>query len=98
MSAITREDVEYVARLARLALSDEEKALFAGQLADILSSVNKLNELNTEGVQPTAHAVSIKNVMRPDKSRPAWPKDAILANAPAKQDGFFRVPRIMEEE
>lgn len=98
MSAITREDVEHVARLARLALTNEEKTLFAEQLADILTNFEKLNELDTTGVPPTAHAVPLKNVLRPDKSRPAWPKDDILANAPAKQGGFFRVPRILEEE
>ena len=98
MSGITRQDVEYVARLARLALSDEEKELFVDQLNSILAHAAKLQELDTTNVAPTAHAVPLQNVLRADVSRPSWPKESILANAPAPQEGFFRVPRIMEEE
>ncbi len=98
MNGITRQDVEHVARLARLALTEEEKTLFAGQLNDILAHAVKLGELDTADIPPTSHAVPLQNVLRPDISRPSYAKESMLANAPSTQAGFFRVPRIMEEE
>lgn len=97
MAAIDRREVEHVADLARLALSDEELDLFQEQLGSILEYAEALNELDTEGVEPTAHAVPRTNVLRDDHVRPSLPKEAVLANAPETQDGCFRVPRIMEE-
>lgn len=97
MATIERKVVEQVADMARLALSDEEIELFRVQLGSILEYAEAVNELDTEGVEPTAHAISVKNVLRDDTIRPSLPKEAVLANAPEAQEGYFRVPRIMEE-
>lgn len=97
MATIDREVVERVAHMARLALTEEEIALFQAQLGSILEYAQAVNELDTEGVEPTAHAVAVTNVLRDDAVRPSLPKEAVLANAPDAQDGCFRVPRIMEE-
>ncbi len=94
---ITREDVEHVALLARLELSEAETEKFTRQLNDILQAVDKLKKLDTTNVEPTAHAAPMKNVFRADRARPSWPQEAILANAPDPVDGFFRVPKIMED-
>ena len=93
---ITVRDVEHVALLARLELSDWEKELFAGQLGAILRYIEKLNELDTDGVEPTSHVLPISNVMRDDEPRPSWPLDKVLENAPDKEDGQFRVPAVLE--
>ena len=90
-------DVEHVARLARLALSDEELERMRHQLDRILGYIEKLNELDTEGVEPTSHAIRMVNVMRDDEVRPSLPPDAMLANAPDPAGEFFRVPRIIED-
>ncbi len=95
---ITPKDVEHVAHLARLELTDADREKFTRQLNDILQAVDKLRALDTSDVEPTAFAVPLKNVFRPDAVRPSWPREKILQNAPDPQDGFFRVPRIMEEE
>ncbi|MBO2522159.1 MAG: Asp-tRNA(Asn)/Glu-tRNA(Gln) amidotransferase subunit GatC [Clostridia bacterium] len=97
MAAIEREDVERVARLARLALTEEEKALFQEQLGAILEHVRALQEVDTEGVEPTPYAVQLTNVLRPDRARPSMPREQALANAPQEMDGYFFVPRILEE-
>lgn len=97
MATIERETVRQVAEMARLALSEEEIELFREQLGSILEYAEVLNELDTEGVEPTAHAAHVKNVLRDDQVRPSLPKEAVLANAPEAQEGYFRVPRIMEE-
>src|SRR5690606_40722324 len=75
MAAIEREDVERVARLARLALTEEEKALFQEQLGAILEHVRALQEVDTEGVEPTPYAVQLTNVLRPDRARPSMPRE-----------------------
>jgi aspartyl-tRNA(Asn)/glutamyl-tRNA(Gln) amidotransferase subunit C len=90
-------DVDHVARLARLQLHEAEKALMREQLAKILSYIDALNALDTEGVEPTTHAVPVVNVMREDETRPCFPPDEMLANAPDRVDAFFRVPRIIED-
>jgi aspartyl-tRNA(Asn)/glutamyl-tRNA(Gln) amidotransferase subunit C len=90
--AISDDDVLHVARLARLTLTDDEVARAAEQLSAILGHVDALRELDLTGVPPTAHALQMENVMRPDRSRPSWPRDEVLADAPAVQDGMFRVP------
>jgi aspartyl-tRNA(Asn)/glutamyl-tRNA(Gln) amidotransferase subunit C len=95
---ITLEEVEHVARLARLALSDAEKERMRGELDRILTYIDKLRALDTEGVEPTAHAVPLANVMREDTPRPSLPQADMLANAPERRGEFFRVPRIIEEE
>ena len=90
--AISDEDVLHVARLARLTLSGDEVARTAEQLSAILGHVDALRELDLTGVPPTAHALQMENVTRPDEPRPSWPRDEVLAGAPAVQDGMFRVP------
>jgi aspartyl-tRNA(Asn)/glutamyl-tRNA(Gln) amidotransferase subunit C len=94
---ISREEVEYVARLARLALSDEEKERMRRELDAILAYIDKLRTLDITGVEPTSHAVPLTNVMRDDDPRPSFPLDEMLANAPDPTGGYFRVPRIIED-
>jgi len=91
---ITIKDVEHVAKLARLALSEEEKEKFAPQLNSILEYVNALNEVDTTGVEPMAHSIKISNVMRDDEVKQDFSRDEMLKNAPEEEDGFFRVPKI----
>lgn len=93
---ITLEQVEYVARLSRLALNDEEKEVFGEQLDSILKYVEKLNELDTSNVEPTFHVLSIKNVFREDEVKQSIPLEDALANAPDRVEDFFKVPRIVE--
>jgi len=94
---ITLAEVEHVARLARLALDDDEKERMRSQLDAILGYVEQLRRVNTDGVEPTAHVLPLVNVLRDDEVRPSYPVEAMLANAPDAQDGQFRVPRILEE-
>jgi aspartyl-tRNA(Asn)/glutamyl-tRNA(Gln) amidotransferase subunit C len=95
---LSRQEVAHLARLARLAVTDEELDLFAGQLDVILRAVARVREVTGEDVPPTTHAVPMTNVMRPDVVRPSLPRDVVLAAAPAAEDGRFRVPRILGEE
>jgi aspartyl-tRNA(Asn)/glutamyl-tRNA(Gln) amidotransferase subunit C len=94
---ISRQDVEHVARLARLALSDAEIERMREQLSGILAYIDKLRALDTAGVEPTSHAVPLVNVMREDENRPCLPQDEALANAPERSGQYFRVPRIIED-
>ncbi len=94
---IRREDVEHVARLARLHLSDDEKERMRVQLDAILAYIDKLTALDIEGVEPTSHAVPLVNVMRDDEPAPSMPQHDALANAPDRSGEFFRVPRIIED-
>lgn len=94
--SITRQDIEHVATLARLVLSDEEKQLFTSQMGAILSYVETLNELSTDGIQPTAHAVPMANAFRPDQVSASIGHDRALANAPDKNETYFRVPPVIE--
>ncbi len=94
---ISLKDVEHVARLARLELSDADKERMRRELDSILSYIDKLRALDTEGVEPTSHAIPMTNVMRDDTPRPSLPQDVMLANAPERSGEFFRVPRIIEE-
>jgi aspartyl-tRNA(Asn)/glutamyl-tRNA(Gln) amidotransferase subunit C len=96
MAEITTETVKKIARLANLALTEEETARFASQLEKILEYVHKLNELDTRGVPETVHALPLQNVWREDAVTPGLDRDAALAAAPDPQDGCFRVPRIIE--
>ena len=97
MTRITRSDVEHVARLARLALSDEEIERFTGQLEVILEHAADVSALDTEGVPPTAHPLPLVNVLRSDEPQPGVSRDDVLAVAPDAHDGRFRVPRILGE-
>ena len=95
---ITREDVEKVAKLARLEVTAAEKDTFAKQLSQILTHVEKLNQYDTEGIEPTATVTGQVNVFREDVVRPSLPTGKALANAPeCETDGFFVVPKIIEE-
>ena len=95
---ITREQVDHVAKLARLALSEAEREKMTNQLNRILDAAQELQALDTTGVPPTAFAVPIQNVFRTDEVKESLPQAKVLANAPDPERGFFRVPRIMEEE
>lgn len=89
-------EIEHVALLARLELSDDEKKLFSKQVGSIINYIDKLDKLDTSDVEPTAHVFPIKNVFREDKLRPSLPREKALQNAPGKNDNFFRVPKIIE--
>lgn len=95
---ISREDVAHLARLARLAVTDEELDVFAGQLDVILGAVARVGEVAAADIPPTSHAVPLTNVFRDDVVGPCLPRDAILAGAPAVEEDRFRVPRILTEE
>lgn len=96
--AISRDEVEHVAKLARLELSNEEIELFTDQLGVILEHASRVTALDTEDVPPTAHPIEVTNVWREDIAKPTLNRDEVLANAPATEEGKFRVPRIMEAE
>ncbi|HEX9870162.1 MAG TPA: Asp-tRNA(Asn)/Glu-tRNA(Gln) amidotransferase subunit GatC [Candidatus Tectomicrobia bacterium] len=94
---ITQEDVEHVAELARLELTSAEKEQFIAQLNGILTYIEKLNELDTVDVEPTAQVIPISNVWRDDAVRPSLDRTKVLHNAPEESHFFFKVPRIIEE-
>ena len=93
---ISKEEIEHIAVLARLSLPEEEKELFGSQLSNILDYMGKLNELDTKGIEPTSHVLSLSNVMRDDIPRPSIPKEEALTNAPDHTEKFYRVPKIIE--
>jgi len=97
MPAITPDEVRHVARLARLELSEEEVARLTQQLGEILPAARRLQELDTEGVDPTFYPLPLRNVFRPDEVRPSLPRERVLQNAPEVEADMFRVPRIIEE-
>ncbi len=88
--------IDHLARLARVALTEEEKSRYGNQLDNILRYVEKLNELDTAGIEPTSHVISISNVMREDALRTSLDREDALMNAPDKTDAFYRVPKIIE--
>ena len=94
--AITIEQVEHIARLARLQFSDAEKEMLSEELSQILQYMEKLNELDTEGVEPLSHPTEWVNIMRPDEVQPSLTREEALKNAPSKQDGFFKVPKVIK--
>ena len=89
-------DIQYVARLARLSLSPAEEEQFGAQLAGILGYIEKLKQLDVSGIEPTAHAVPLVNVFRPDLVQPSLSNEEALRNAPAQASGLFIVPKIVE--
>ncbi len=93
---IDLKQIEQVASLSRIRLSDEEKDIFREQLTDILVYIEKLNELNTDGVQPMAYATSLKNVFRDDKQKSSFARQEILELSPSSANGFFKVPKILD--
>jgi aspartyl-tRNA(Asn)/glutamyl-tRNA(Gln) amidotransferase subunit C len=94
--AATEIDVKYVAHLARLDLTPEEEQQFGAQLGHILAHIAKLSELDVSQVEPTAHAVPLVNVLRPDQTKATLPCEAALRNAPAQANGLFIVPKIVD--
>jgi len=89
-------NVQYVAHLARIALTADEQKKFGEQLSNILGYIEKLNQLDVSGIEPTAHAVPLVNVFRPDEIRPSLANSEALRNAPASANGLFMVPKIVE--
>lgn len=89
-------DVEHIALLARLSLTEEERERFGSQLSSILSYVGKLNEIDTSGIEPASHVLEMKNIMREDELRSSLPVDDALMNAPDRSGNFYRVPKIIE--
>lgn len=98
MASISPAEVAYLAKLARLAVSDEELVMFAEQLDVIIGAVARVGEVAADDIPPTSHAVPVVNVLRPDVVRPGLERDEVLAMAPAAEDGRFRVPRILDAE
>ncbi|HEX9066274.1 MAG TPA: Asp-tRNA(Asn)/Glu-tRNA(Gln) amidotransferase subunit GatC [Streptosporangiaceae bacterium] len=96
--SITRDEVAHLARLSRLALSDDELDRFAGQLDVIIGAVARVQEVAAAGIPPTTHAAELANVFRPDVVQPCLGADVVLAQAPAAEQGRFRVPRILTED
>ena len=92
---ISKDDVQYVARLARLEVSGEEVDKFTLQLNSILDYMDKLNKLDTTGVEPVSHVIDVCNAFREDAVGASFTQEVSLSNAPEKQKGFFRVPRII---
>ena len=93
---VTRETIDYVAKLARLNLTEGEKESLTRDMEEIIAFVDKLNELDTEGVKPREHVKLIKNVFREDRVEKSYDREEILKNAPSSDDGCFKVPRIVE--
>lgn len=95
--SLTRAEVEHVALLCRLSLTEEELERMRSQLSSILEHVNRLQEVDTSTIQPTASVLDLRNVARPDASRPSLPPEDVLANAPDREGDLFRVHAILEE-
>lgn len=95
---IDEKQVRHIAHLARLKLSDAEVTRFGEQLSGILEYVEKLGEVDTDGIEPTAHALPVNNVFRNDVPAPSYSPDQALANAPAKDSPYFKVPKVLDQE
>ncbi|HHC08433.1 MAG TPA: Asp-tRNA(Asn)/Glu-tRNA(Gln) amidotransferase subunit GatC [Actinobacteria bacterium] len=90
-------DIAKVAKLARIALDDEALARYGAELGQILEHAERVQALPTDGVEPTSHPLPLVNAFRPDEVRPSLDRDEVLAQAPDAVDGYFRVPRILDE-
>lgn len=93
---LTKDDVVYVAELARLEFNDDELKVFSNQLTSILDYAEKLNELDTSNIMPTAHVLPVNNVLREDVVTPSLDREKVLQNAPDQQNGCFKVPKVIE--
>jgi aspartyl-tRNA(Asn)/glutamyl-tRNA(Gln) amidotransferase subunit C len=93
---LERDAVLHIAKLARVELSDQEIEAFSEQLSEIIGHFDALNAVDTEGVEPTAHTLPLRNVMADDASRPSLPRDQVLALAPNTEDGYLRVRAVLE--
>lgn len=98
MAAISREEVAHLARLSRLAVTEQELDTFAGQLDVILQAVARVGEVTAGDIPPTSHSVPLTNVLREDVVRPGLTQEQALSGAPDSAEGRFRVPRILDEE
>ncbi len=98
MTQTTPEHVRHIAKLARLALTDEEVARYAADLSAILAYAEQLQEVETDHIPPTASVLPLRNVLREDIPRPGLDQEDALANAPLRQDGYFQVPAVLEEQ
>jgi aspartyl-tRNA(Asn)/glutamyl-tRNA(Gln) amidotransferase subunit C len=96
--SLTPEEVDHIALLARLDLSPAERERAGRELSQILDHFEQLNQLDTEGVEPTSHVFPVVNVLRTDETRPSLPRDEALQNAPEQAGGMFQVPRVVEAE
>jgi aspartyl-tRNA(Asn)/glutamyl-tRNA(Gln) amidotransferase subunit C len=96
--SISRKEVEHVAYLARIGLSEEEKDRFQEQLSGILEHVAVINRLDTEAIPPTAQVIPLQNIVRMDTPLPSFPPEAILANAPRVEGGHFKIPPVLDEQ
>ena len=96
--ALTREQVAHVAELAKLKLTPSEIDLFQKQLSAVLDDVARLDELDTDQIPPTAAVLPLTNVLRADERRASWPREQMLANAPAQEDGYIQVKVILEQK
>ncbi|WP_455631270.1 Asp-tRNA(Asn)/Glu-tRNA(Gln) amidotransferase subunit GatC [Megamonas sp.] len=94
---VTRKDVENVALLSRLSIDEKDMDKNIQELSDFLEYVDRLQQVDTENVMPTAHVLPIQNVFREDVVKPSLDRDLALSNAPESEDGYFRVPKIIEE-
>jgi aspartyl-tRNA(Asn)/glutamyl-tRNA(Gln) amidotransferase subunit C len=93
---LTREDIESVAHLSRLELSEEEKEKITGHINRLLADFEKLQEIDTENVEPTSHVIPVHNVFRKDESRPSLPAEEVVSNGPQVAENCFVVPRVVE--
>lgn len=96
MSGISKEQVEHVAELARLNLTEEETEMYTTQLNDILAFFEKIKDVDTANVEPTSHVLELNNVMREDENRPSLKRETALKNAPDHDGEYFRVPAVMD--
>ena len=94
--AISKDEVKHVAHMARLKLSEAEVEIFTGQLNDILNYARHLGQLDTDDVEPMAHVLPVQNVWRQDKVGSSLPREKALSNAPLAEQGFFKVPKVIE--
>jgi aspartyl-tRNA(Asn)/glutamyl-tRNA(Gln) amidotransferase subunit C len=94
--AFSHKDVEYIANLSRIKISGDEKGIFVHQLGDILSYIEKLNTINTDGVQPMAHSIDVSNVFREDTLKPSISRIEAQQTAPSIMGSFFKVPKVIE--
>ncbi len=98
MSEINEELVRHIAHLARLHMGDDQIHTMSGELSQIVAFVDQLSEVDTADVEPTAHALPLNNVLRDDEIRPSIKQSAALSNAPESENGFFRVPKVLDNE
>ena len=95
--SISRDEVLHVTRLARVGLTEDDVAKFTEQLSDILENFAILRQVDTSDIPPTAQAIPLQNVMKPDEPHPSLPPGEVLANAPQKEEGFFRIKPVLED-